>query len=104
MEFVEAGTACMNLVAAGATLWNSYRTISSDNRFWVNQKMFDHELSMHSAKFARERENNHCEAKEKFKQEFDSYKLYDSIRYISYNYNVAPVIAKFKQLVELINS
>jgi len=63
MEFVEAGTACMNLVAAGATLWNSYRTISSDNRFWVNQKMFDHELSMQSAKFARERENNHCEAK-----------------------------------------
>lgn len=74
MALVAAGTA--GLTVATNSICNgivSCMNAAADNRLRVNQQKFDHELSLQSAQFARERENNHSEAKEKFKQAFDSY-------------------------------
>ena len=75
MALVAAGTA--GLTVATNSICNgivSCMNAAADNRLRVNQQKFDHELSMQSAQFARERENNQSEAKEKFKQTYHLYK------------------------------
>ena len=75
MALVAAGTA--GLTVATNSICNgivSCMNAAADNLLRGNQQKFDHELSMQSAQFARERENNHSEAKEKFKQTYHLYK------------------------------
>ena len=76
MALVAAGTA--GLTVATNSICNgivSCMNAAADNRLRANRQTFDHELRIQSAQFARERESNQHEAKEKLKQAYDSYDM-----------------------------